>query len=385
MFNKKLKKQLWKQLVVKKMSNNTILYDSDKVSKSLTKAIGYIIAILCILAIGAGIYFVINLSPVDSNDSTEIPFHIEQGWSTTKIVEELKDKDLIKNSFVLKIYIKITNKSQFLAGTYLLNKAMPVDDILDTLSSNKSLDNKQVSVTLIEGKRLPEYAEKLAENFEFTKEDFMNKVSDKDYLNLLIEKYWFITNKINDPSIYYPLEGYLFADTYSFRVNSSIEDVVTILLDGMKNKLAKLGINENSNVDVHELLTLASMTELEAKTPEDRKMVSGIFKNRLNKGMTLGSDVTTYYATKKAFIDSLTMQELNDCNAYNTRGTCVSGLPIGPICTPSYSAIEAAYNPTESDNLYFVADKNGKTYFGKTEAEHQRNINNLKNQGLWLE
>lgn len=368
-----------------KIMSNSILYDSDKVSKTLTRVIGYFIAILCVLAIGVGIYFVVNLSPVDSKDSTEIPFHIEQGWSTTKIVEELKDKDLIKNSFVFKIYLKITNKGSFLAGTYLLNKAMPIDDIIDTLSSNKSLDNKQINVTLIEGKRLTEYAQKLADNFEFTADDFMARVNNKDYVNSLIDKYWFITNKVNDPNIYYPLEGYVFADTYSFRVNSSIDEVVTILLDGMKNKLAKLGIQENSDTDIHGLLTLASIVELEAKTPEDRKMVAGVFKNRLNIGMTLGSDVTTYYAAKKAFIDSLTIKELNDCNAYNTRGTCVAGLPIGPICTPSYNSIEASYNPTANENLYFVADKNGKTYFGKTEADHQKNINNLKSQGLWLE
>ena len=110
------------------------------------------------------------------------------------------------------------------------------------------------------------------------------------------------------------------------------------------------------------------------------------FINRLNNGMSLGSDVTTYYAFKVDMGDrDLTAKELNTENPYNTRATNMVGkLPVGPICNPSKEAIEAVFNYKETDALYFVADKNGKVYFTKTNEEHNKMIKTLKSEGLWF-
>ena len=365
------------------MSNGTILYDADKLSKKLGKIFGIIFGVAIVAALAfVGVFFY-NISPVSSQNDTDIKITIKQGWSKNAVIHELEANDLIKSEFFAKLYLKINPSGDFLAGSYYLNKTMSLNDILRVITSGDSLDNEQTTVLLVEGKRLADYAAQLGETFEFSADDFMNKVNDKEYVKTLINKYWFLTDKVLDENIYYPLEGYLFADTYSFKKKSTVEEVVTIMLNGMKNKLEALGLNEKSDVNIHELLTLASMVENEAKSKEDRGLVAGVFKNRLNAGINLGSDVTTYYATKKAFQQSLTQAELDDCNAYNTRCKTKVGLPIGPICTPSYMAIEAALNPTASDNFYFVADKNGKTYFAKTEAGHIDNINKIKSQGLW--
>ena len=101
--------------------------------------------------------------------------------------------------------------------------------------------------------------------------------------------------------------------------------------------------------------------------------------------MSLGSDVTTYYAIKVDMSErDLYQSELNKYNPYNTRGPRMEGkLPVGPISTVSIQSIEAALDPEETDYLYFVADKNGKIYFGKTVEEHNKNIQTLQNQGLW--
>ena len=102
--------------------------------------------------------------------------------------------------------------------------------------------------------------------------------------------------------------------------------------------------------------------------------------------MSLGSDVTTYYAFKVDMGDrDLTVKELNTENPYNTRGPGMSGMiPVGPICNPSKSAIEATLNYKETDALYFVADKNGKVYFTKNNSEHNKKIQELKSKGLWF-
>ena len=79
------------------------------------------------------------------------------------------------------------------------------------------------------------------------------------------------------------------------------------------------------------------------------------------------------------------MSELNDCNKYNTRSSCMAGkLPISPICNPGLESIVAAFEPTNHKYYYFVADKNGKTYFTKTDSEHNRKCNELKRDGLWI-
>ena len=101
--------------------------------------------------------------------------------------------------------------------------------------------------------------------------------------------------------------------------------------------------------------------------------------------MSLGSDVSTYYAFKVDMGErDLTVKELNTENPYNTRGPNMSGkIPIGPICNPSKTAIEAALDYTETDAYYFVADKNGKVYFTRNNEEHNKMINKLKKDGLW--
>lgn len=129
------------------------------------------------------------------------------------------------------------------------------------------------------------------------------------------------------------------------------------------------------------------MVESEGVTLEDRKNIAGVFINRLNKGMSLGSDVTTYYAAKVDMGErDLYMSEINSDNKYNTRSSKNAGkLPVGPICNPSKEAIEASLNYTQNDYLYFVADKNMKVYFTKTDSEHNKKIQELKNSGLWYE
>lgn len=131
-------------------------------------------------------------------------------------------------------------------------------------------------------------------------------------------------------------------------------------------------------------MTLASIVELEGARSDDRRGVAGVFYNRLSTGNTLGSDVTTYYAVGKDFTVYLTWDDLNSCNGYNTRGTCVKGLPIGPIASPSFASLKATLEPEIHDYLFFVADKNGKTYFTKTNAEHEAITAKLKREGLWF-
>ena len=97
--------------------------------------------------------------------------------------------------------------------------------------------------------------------------------------------------------------------------------------------------------------------------------------------------VPHYYAEKlDNWSVDLKVSQLNKCNAYNTRSTCMNGkLPVSPVCNPGIDSIVASIEPTKHKYYYFVADKNGKTYFNETDSGHIKTVNKLKSEGLWIE
>ena len=263
---------------------------------------------------------------------------------------------------------------------------MSVSEIVDTLSKNGK-DINTISITFKEGYNFYDIIDTITYNTNNKEEDIINLLNDEEYLEFLIDKYWFITEEIKNELLYYPLEGYLYPDTYQFKNKDvTVKEIFEALLNQMEQKLNpyKEKINE-SNYSIHNLLTLASIIELEGVNDLDRKDISGVFYNRLKNNMNLGSDVTAYYGAKVRLSErDLYKNELNDNNGYNTRISTMAGkLPIGPICNPSIESIEASINPNENDYYYFVSDKNKKTYFSKTLTEHNQKIQELKRNNLW--
>jgi UPF0755 protein len=323
-----------------------------------------------------------------SKESDEVLLKIDQGSSIRSITKTLKKKGLIRSEEFTLVYIKLNKLSGFQAGDYLLDKNMTLREILETLEDGSNVKNKEITITFTEGKTMRVMANIIAKNTTNTKDDVFNLLADKEYIQGLINDYWFLDDTILDENIYYPLEGYLAPNTYNFKTDATVDDVFRKLLDqtGVILENYKTQI-EASNFNVHQIITLASMVESEGVTLEDRKNIAGVFINRLNAGMSLGSDVTTYYAAKIELGErDLYKSEINSDNPYNTRSSTNAGkLPVGPICNPSSDAIDSVINYTSNDYLYFVADKNMKVYFNKTDAEHTKTVSELKSSGLWYE
>ena len=361
--------------------------DVNNVEKML-KRIAFI-AILVASLIGfsfAGL-FLTKIGPVDAKSDKTIMFEVKNGWGINQTLNELEDKDLIKSAFMAKIYVKLNDINSLYAGNYKLSKSMSLSELIDALSTGENIENETITVTFVEGKRFPYYVSKISETFGYSEDEIYSKVNSQEFLDSLIKDYWFITNDILNKELYYPLEGYIYADTYEFKKSSTIEEVFAKMLDQMEVKLNMYKEDiDVSGKSVHSLLTMASVIELEAVTPEDRLLVAGVFYNRLDASDSLGSDVTTYYGVKKDITDKLYQSEIDKCNAYNTRGNCNKGvLPVGPIATSSESSIIAAISPTKTKNYYFVADTHNKLYFAETKSGHDKNIIDLKNKGIWPE
>lgn len=351
--------------------------------KKLLIIIGVILVVIaCLIAL----YFY-GLSPASKNTEV-VEFSIASGESKKDIVDALDEAGLIKSKISAYVYVGLHRSLNLQAGIYELSPSMSLKEIMEMLDSGDVSENEQTyTLTFVEGRRLVDYASMIAEATNTTIEDVLAVVSDEAYLNELIGKYSFLSTDILNSEIYYPLEGYLFADTYEFYKDSSIKDIIETMLNGMANVLNDYQEEiANSGYSIHEILTLASIVEQEGINSADRAGVAGVFYNRLNSNMSLGSDATTYYGVRKDFSDDLYISEINDNNPYNTRLASMAGrLPIGPICSPSRESILAVLNPEEHDYYYFVADKNGDTYFMKTYAEHEAKVSELQASGLWYE
>ena len=361
--------------------------NAKKGKKSVLKTILIILFLIIVIgAIAVFAWYELSLRPVQDGNLKSVIVDIVPGQGTEGIAEALKEKNLIKDDLVFKIYCKLNEVNNMQAGTYDLNKNMSVEEIVNKLQAGDVVI-KEINVTFPEGKNMRDIAKIISENTNNSYEDVMNVFESKEYAKGLIENYWFLTDEILDDSIYYPLEGYLYPDTYTFEsVDVSIDDIIKIMLNQTDKVLSEYQIEINSKgYTVHQFLSLASVVENEGISTEDRKGIARVFLNRIERGMALQSDVTTYYAFKVNMGDrDLTQSELNTANPYNTRGPNMEGkIPVGPISNVSESAIEATLNPSDSDALFFVADKNGKVYFSNTNAEHEQIINELKSQGLW--
>lgn len=339
-----------------------------------------LIIILVLIALGIYKY---ETSAVSSNTDPKI-ITVDEGDNYISIASKLKEQNLIRSETFYRLYLRFANPGTLMSGDYELNEAMSVPEIIKVLSDENSRDST-VKITFREGLNITQIAKIVEEKTDITAEEFINKLADTSYLQSLQQDYWFLTDEIYNSEIYYPLEGYLYPDTYHFEKSElNIDDIVRKILDNTEAKLEPYKDKlQNGTYTTHQILTLASIVELEAVSDSDRATVAGVLYNRLNDNWSLGCDATTYYAAKKSMTESLTQSDLTACNGYNTRCTSMTGLPVGPIDNPSISSIKAALNPTESDYYYFVADTDKKVYFTKNATEHDRIIAQLRDEGKW--
>ncbi len=303
--------------------------------------------------------------------SGDIAVNIEQGMNAKQIAEELESEGAINNAFMFRIYSKLKNyESQYKYGVYTFGSELGYDDIASKLM-NEGAKAESVTVTIPERATIDEMAEILQKNGICSKSDFKNAVQHEDF------NYDFIKD-IPAQSVYYRLEGYLFPDTYDFFSYDS-KACARLAVDKMlKTTEKRVFTEENINkakdmgYSMHELLTMASVVELEASgSPAEMANVAAVFYNRLswNDAKLLGSSPTAEYPHGNGRYDT---------NKYE-------GLPPGPLCSPSLNAVMASLNPTKDFKYtYFVTDANMKFYYRSSYNEHIAIIKQLKKQGLWI-
>ena len=363
-----------------------------KKKKSHLKA--FFISLLIFLAlISAGGYFGYqyvqsSLLPVDANSKEYVTVQIPEGSNVQEIGSALEHSGVIKHGVIFAFYAKYKNYSDLKAGYYNLQKSMSTEDIIKELQKGGTPEPQEPSLadlTIPEGYTIDQIAQAVGQlQGEFkeplTAEAFLAKVQDDNFISQEVAKYPNLLESLptKESGVRYRLEGYLFPATYSIKESTTIESLIDEMLAAMDKTLTPhYSAIKSKNLTVNELLTIASLVEKEGAKTEDRKLIAGVFYNRLNLGMPLQSNIAILYAQGKLGQNISLADDAGIDTSINSPYNVYTkpGLMPGPVDSPSQDAIEASINQTKSENLYFVANvTDGKVYYAVTQEEHDRNV-----------
>lgn len=365
-----------------KETKRDIMFNRMKEKKKEVKIVRRIVlAIVLVVLIGGGIiaysgynYVKSALQPVDEKSEKVIPVKVEIGSNLDSIAALLEKNGIIKDARIFKYYAKFNNESNFQAGDYSLTKSMTLDELIQSLKTGKVYREPIFSMNIPEGRTLEEIAARVEEKTSYTSKEFMDLVTNADFIDQMIGKYpTILTEEIKGPDLRYALEGYLFPATYAYyEEDPSLESIVDQMLSKTATTLAPYTADlEENGKTVHWLMTFASLLEEEATAETDREMIASVFNNRMKGKMPLQTDPTVLYALGE-HKDRVLYEDLEIDHPYNTYK--IQGLPPGPISNPGKLSIEAVLNAPPSKNFFFLADKEGVNHFAKTYEEHLANI-----------
>ena len=272
----------------------------------------------------------------------ETYYLLKKNTSQNKIITELRTKNINISQINWKL-ASLTHKKAFIpkAGEYLIPKNLTLAQIQNILQKGNTLNRE---FTLIEGS---------------TAVDLKNNLLKNPYL----------TGEITELE-----EGIYKPDTYFFKLGYSRSKLLNQMEIAQEKFLNSVWKNKRKNFvlkNKNELLTLASIVQMESGNIDDSKLVASVFINRLNKKMKLQSDVTLAYGFKVNG-KKITKKMLKSTNPYNTYK--FHGLPPTPISYPGENALNALRNIEKTEYIYFVSDGNGRHRFSKTYSLHKKNI-----------
>lgn len=365
---------------------------STKKKKSGFKT--FFISLLIFLGlISAGAYFGYqyvqsSLQPVDASSKQYVTVQIPEGANVQTIGSTLEKSGLIKHGVIFAFYAKYKNYSDLKSGYYNLQKSMSTEDIIHELQKGGTAEAQEpalANLTIPEGYTIDQMAQAVGQlqgDFKepLTADAFLAKVQDDNFISQEVAKYPSLLESLptKESGVRYRLEGFLFPATYSIKESTTIESLIDEMLAAMDKTLAPhYSTIKSKNLTVNELLTIASLVEKEGAKTEDRKLIAGVFYNRLNLGMPLQSNIAILYAQGKLGQKISLADDAGIDTTINSPYNVYTkaGLMPGPVDSPSLDAIEASINQTKSDNLYFVANvTDGKVYYAATQEEHDRNV-----------
>ena len=326
-----------------------------------------ILFIISAAALGGVAYWIYSaVNKPYAHDKANQFIVIPKGSSPTEIIDKLASEGVIKASLPTLVYLRtFGDPGKLKAGDYQFNSPISALQVLKELEKG---EERMIKLTIPEGFTRFDIARRLTEKFP------TNPPSDEKAILALMDD----TTLIKDLSpTARNLEGYMYPSTYSFPVGTKPADVIKKMVEQFR-KVWKPEWTDKARAlgrTPQEIVTIASLIETESKVDDERAVVASVIYNRLNRGMALGIDQTAVYIAKmqNRWDGTINKSDLEVDSPYNTRK--YSGIPPGPISSPSESAIEAALNPKQTDYLFYVlnVEKNdGSHNFYASAAEFER-------------
>ena len=331
----------------------------------------FLLLLVVLFAVATGVFALwvrrdVN-QPVEHPSADRI-ITIEPGTGAAAVIAKLSEAGIVRHPIPLRLYLRLTGRSGGLrAGDYKFASPISPMQAIEKIRRGEIFLER---VTIPEGYNRFDIAETLAEKTALaSKEEFLRLMSDPSPVQRIAPE---ARN----------LEGYLFPDTYNYNAKTTPEELVHAMVNRFNDVFTpEWGTRANQmNLTIHQVITLASIIEKEAKIPDERPHMASVFFNRLKIGMPLGSDPTFIYAAILAddYDGNPNQPRFRQRQSpYNTY--LVTGLPPGPIASPGRASIEAVLNPDNTEDLYFVVNsRDGRHKFSRTAAEHDAAVSEYR-------
>ncbi|WP_026826424.1 MULTISPECIES: endolytic transglycosylase MltG [Exiguobacterium] len=369
--------------------NHPSMSDEKRARNRIVRRITVVILAIFLLVIATGsalayVFVKRSVEPIDPTSTETVEVEVPLGAGSGYIGELLEENGLVRSSTIFRFYTRFKNESSFQAGTYTLSPSQSIDELIETLQTGKVIVVPDIKLVIPEGFTIDQVIARLAKVAEIPKEEISEQLSDREYIQSLVNEHEMLTEEVLQDGIYHPLEGYLFPATYEFNKGVTLNEIIDEMLLPTESMYQEYkGRLADSGRTFHETLSLASVVEKEAVSTEDRKEIAGVFENRLSDGMRLQSDPTVWYGTGETSIFT-SFADLENDSLYNTYR--YEGIPVGPIAAVSRDAFEAVLNPNDTENIYFYARPpregfpNGEVLFEVNYEDHQQNVNKYRSE-----
>jgi UPF0755 protein len=313
-----------------------------------------VLGILLVLSVLGAIYLVYSAAVSgDDGQSQDGPVRVEvvKGDTLSDVGDKLEAAGVIKSAFVFKLQARYEGYGTGIqTGRYTFERGQDTAVIFHKLAAGKAVPT--IAVTVPEGLTLGETARTVAKDSGVPATKFERAARETDYDYAFLEHDGIRTT-----------EGYLYPARYDFEKGVTAQQIVDRLLGQYLVETQDLEVAEARDrlgLTEHQLVTVASLIEKEAASPEEKPLVASVIYNRLDRDMPLQIDATIQYALERPK-ENLTLRDLKVDSPYNTYDN--KGLPPGPICSPSRESLEAALNPDQTEYLYYVLKADGQSHF----------------------
>ena len=313
-----------------------------------------VLGVLLVLAVLVAVYLIYSAATQpESGQARGGPIKVEvvRGDTLSDVAMKLEAAGVIKSALVFKLQARYEGYgTEIRTGRYTFEPGQESDVIFRKLAAGKAAPT--IAVTIPEGLTIGETARTVAANTPVSVGKFEEAARRTDY------GYAFLDH----PGIE-TTEGYLFPARYDFEEGVTAGQIVDRLLGQYLLETEGLDLGsakDRLDLSEHQLVTVASLIEKEAATPEEKALVASVIYNRMHGNMPLQIDATIQYALEKPKAN-LSLSDLRVDSPYNTYQN--KGLPPGPICSPSRESLEAALNPEQTNYLYYVLEANGHKHF----------------------